>query len=329
MNSTLYMGELSLQPSSSFSSERAVSNNLAIILEGLSIFFNLFTFYLVKRQGFKTFDMWIASFLSIGDAIFIGYKFCQSIAYNILGFEKIFLNVYYGQYDGLIEVFFVLFSVSCVGYLALLRYWVIYLKKNLKVRIWVVMFILLQFVHLSLLISVLVNMDFILMPLQLYFFPNTISIIPLTRFTACYTIFFSFICLCLVNFCYFLLAKRFIHILEDNIDNGFNDSFYTLTSCLKKQKRSTYIKTGIILLLYSLCVVPYLVISIREQILMQLRTRVEDSIIAVCVMLFTVVNPMMLMILHDDIYMDLKLMSNSIFEKFKKKERKFTYNYSP
>ncbi|KAI9294654.1 hypothetical protein K502DRAFT_249244 [Neoconidiobolus thromboides FSU 785] len=198
MNSTLYMDKLSLQPVASFTSERAFSGNLTIALEALSILFNLFTFYLVKRQGFITFDMWIASFLSIGDAIFVSYKLCQLIAFNMLGIEKIFLNVYYGQYDGLIEVFFVLFSISCVGYLALLRYWALYLKKDLKIRIWVAVFIFLQFVHILLLIGVFVNTDFILMPFQRYYFPNTISVVVLTRFTACYIILFSFVCLFLI-----------------------------------------------------------------------------------------------------------------------------------
>ncbi|KAI9292619.1 hypothetical protein K502DRAFT_351805 [Neoconidiobolus thromboides FSU 785] len=264
MNSTLYMEKAALQPTSSFTSESTYYSNLTIALSILSIFFNLFTFYLVKRQGFKTFDMWMASFLTIGDAIFVTYKLCQAVAFNIIGIGKIFLNVNYGQYDGLIEVSFVFFSVSCVGFLALLRYWALCLKRKLKIWIWAAVFVFLQFFHLAILIGVFVNKDFILMPFQRYYYPNALSVVFITRFTACYMLILCSVCLVLVDFCYTSLAKRFACLLENNRNSELNDSFYNLNSSVKKQKRSTYIRTGIILLLYNISVGPFVVIGIKR-----------------------------------------------------------------
>ncbi|KAI9294655.1 hypothetical protein K502DRAFT_349771 [Neoconidiobolus thromboides FSU 785] len=305
MDSSEYMKHLVIQPVDKEDLNRIISGYIIISIEILAFLFNALTFYLIKKQGFKTLDMWIASCLAFGDILFVAYKLAQLVVFRVLGVDSVYLNIEYGQVDGCFEVFMMLFSANCVGALALLRFWALYLKRPIVNGYWITIFVLQNMICLTLLLIAAVKKEFILMPLQRYYFLNTVSNVLSTRIGAWFIIITNIFNFIIVNVCYPLLYYNFSNRME-TIDQEREIIFDSIKTRYNKKKRSILIKTSITLLLYNTCLLPILIISIREQLNGFIKSYNQDVIVSSTVMLLCFVNPLILLILHDDINRSLK-----------------------
>lgn len=291
---------------------RELAGYTIVSIEFFGFFFNVLAVYLIKRQGFKTVDMWLSLIIAVGDIILILVKLSQWIFFKITNRFSIFDNKIFSRLDIIFTIFSLSSSMLCIGMLAALRYWVIVKSNRLKCKYWIISYIMLQGIFTVNLIYVSVKDDFILMPFGRYFFPNIQSKCFLTRSLIVLILVWCLFSIISVNICYINLTQFYLqhYQVTSNYYLGYNSKDLLKETFWKKVTIS--FKMMILLLIYDLGIIPPMVVVFIELIQNQIRSSLGDNIFGLCLMSLTLINPLTLIFLHQETLKDLKLILNQL-----------------
>ncbi|KAI9294651.1 hypothetical protein K502DRAFT_324717, partial [Neoconidiobolus thromboides FSU 785] len=221
-----------------------------LIIELFAIALNVITFFLIRKQGFKTVDMWIAAILTVGDTIYLIYKIVQSALVTTYDIQTILMGSdAYMQFDGAFETFILLTSINCMGVLAAIRFWGLYLKKPIVSKYWILAFTVEEILILVGLIVAAIYKEFVLAPGQLYNCIYTISTSGITKFVITLQILYFLLNWAIINISYPLLCKGYLEQLRYyDVEQAAN--LYSMKRFSNGKKTRLIAKTVILLLLY-------------------------------------------------------------------------------
>ncbi|KAJ9049461.1 hypothetical protein DSO57_1024166 [Entomophthora muscae] len=287
---------------------------IALYAEAFGLVFNLMTLFLIFRQGLRSPDMHLALLLSMCDIFLVSSRLGLYIYYNGTGNMEIFSNVWFGQLDGLIMCMLVSTSVLCVGYLALLRCWAIFLKKKINIKCWMGFFVAQQGLLVFLLIHVALNRDFKLTPFGRFFYPDTSSKSPSTR--VCLFLFpaWIFFSAAAVNVAYPAICYVYIHQI-DKVALFLEWRPHVIARRYSFQKVTIVLRICFLLFIYDLVMLPGLYIISKDFITNKIRSEDEDSLVSITMLALAIVNPITLIFLHKDFFDDIKFLARATFHK--------------
>ncbi|KAJ9049127.1 hypothetical protein DSO57_1027828 [Entomophthora muscae] len=256
--------------------------------------------------------MYLALILAVSDICLAISKLGVYIYYTSTSDVSIFSNVWFGQLDGLVMCLLISTSVLCIGYLAVLRSWAIFLKRKINNKLWLGVFLVQQSILLLCLVATANSHEFKLAPFGRYFYPDPTSSNVLT--CASIFLFISWILFSIVSVNVAYPVICYTYILQIN----------AAALCLEwgphmkpqshfKQKLAVILRICFLMIIYDLVMVPAFFIVTREFLQHQLRSVTEDSFLSLCLLGLVIVNPLTLIFLHQDIFNDVKSLIASLF----------------
>ncbi|KAJ9048166.1 hypothetical protein DSO57_1037769 [Entomophthora muscae] len=113
---------------------------------------NAIALCVILRQDVRKPDLTLALIMALSDLLLVLFKLLDSLDLFMLG-ERTNALVD-DQWKGVITTFLLQLSAVSVGCLALLRFWVIFLRHNVNLVLWWTMFVVPQLLTLGLLVAV-------------------------------------------------------------------------------------------------------------------------------------------------------------------------------
>ncbi|KAJ9079205.1 hypothetical protein DSO57_1037762 [Entomophthora muscae] len=285
---------------------------LAVYVEGIGLVLNIGTLYLISRQGLGSPDMYLALILAVCDICLVISKLGVYTYYASTSDFSIFSSVWFGQLDGLVMCLLISTSVLCIGYLAVLRCWAIFLKRKISNKLWLGVFLVQQSIVLLFLVATANSHEFKLAPFGRYFYPDPTS----SNFFTCASIlmFSSWVLFSIVSVNVAYPVICYTYILQIN----------TAALCLYwrpcaiaqfhlKQKIAVILRILLLMIIYDLVMVPAFFIITKEFLQHRLRSVAQDSFLSFCLLGLVIVNPLTLIFLHQDIFNDVKSIIASLF----------------
>ncbi|KAJ9071398.1 hypothetical protein DSO57_1037378 [Entomophthora muscae] len=261
---------------------------------------NVIALWVILRQDTHQLDLRLALVMSICDLMLVIYKLGEAIFFHAVGSYPATLKD--GQWQGVITTFLLQLSAVSVGFLAILRFWVICLKQKVNLRVWWTMFVFPQVVVLGFLIEVAYQGHYELAQSMYQFYPaiNTGNwVVECCRAQL------------LLSFVWPVVA---VNISYPYIAWIYGSSLQGLRSyeAYQNQSKSVYIKIAGFVLVYNLIMLPSLLVLIMEEITGSLQSPFLESAAVVALFSMTFFNPFVLLVLHHDSFIELKALVRQI-----------------
>ncbi|KAJ9071453.1 hypothetical protein DSO57_1036734 [Entomophthora muscae] len=284
---------------------RDVVGKIAVYVEIFGLLLNLVTLKLILRQGLNSPDMYLALLLALSDVCLVASKLGLYAYYQGTGDMGIFDNVWFGQLDGLFMCLFISTSVLCIGYLALLRCWAIFLRRKINTKAWIHMFFVQQGILFCFLLANAFNQDFTLSPFKRFFYPNLESKGHIPRLCMSLFVTWTVFSATAVNVAYPAICHSYLTSID--LATTFLDWHPRATLRSNHLKKITVVlRICSLMLIYDLVMLPSLFILSKELIQNHIRSITEDCILTISLLFLVLVNPLTLICLHQDILNDVK-----------------------
>ncbi|KAJ9068722.1 hypothetical protein DSO57_1025871 [Entomophthora muscae] len=287
-------------------------DKLVVLVVTLGIIFNLVTIYLVVRQGFRQIDMWLAMVMTGCDVLVVAYKIMETV-YVVISKNNPMDDNKFGQWHGALITFLLQMSAACVGYLALLRFWVIFLRRRINTRWWCVGFLLPQLLVFLSLVVVAKKEKFTLKENKRFYYPDLFE--KDAWVVACRVILMlsHLMTVLAVNACYPCIAWRYVFDLRHFQGIGFRSRVEV--RALQMQKVKVLVKILAMVLTYNVVMMPLLVLLIAEISTQKQLSSTLDDVVVLTMCSITAVNPLMLLVLHHETWRELKSTASRIKNK--------------
>ncbi|KAI9291969.1 family A G protein-coupled receptor-like protein [Neoconidiobolus thromboides FSU 785] len=233
---------------------------------------------------------------------------------NIRFFMKIFGN---GPYDchirGASTGFFTFSAIWMVALLAYSRYDAIISAKTGKMKttlFWVLVGGIPMAIVFAFCVSVGAQLKFFKMPIGRCMLVDALHKEPLVMTAQIVSLIFRILTLVVVTYCYIYIAtahkkaiKRMITTSNsqgsENKSVGYHQEINEVE--VRRIKRKVYLKISVMLFFYYLCLLPTIAYEIYELSAWEVRSIEADAITAALLMFLGVMNPLMVLVLHEQI----------------------------
>ncbi|KAJ9057350.1 hypothetical protein DSO57_1023656 [Entomophthora muscae] len=255
---------------------------------------------MILRQDTRQLDLKLALTMTLCDLILCFYKVGEAVYMGVGSGGS--LDAQAGQWEGVVTTFLLQLSVVSVGFLAGLRFWVIFLKWKVNLRVWWAMLIIPQVVMLGLLIAVALEGQFERVQLMATFYPSIQSRSPVVGLCR-HLLMVSFVWpVVVLNFTYPCIARLYESLLRQMHPEE--------ATC--KQRRTIYFKIIGFVLIYDTLMIPNLIILVMESITNQPQSATLESMAELALFSMTFFNPLVLLALHHETLYELKASLNRL-----------------
>ncbi|KAJ9049129.1 hypothetical protein DSO57_1027830 [Entomophthora muscae] len=289
-----------------------MTDDIAIHIEILGLVLNVVTMFLIFRQGFTSPDMYLALILATCDICLVTSKLGLYIFYAYAGSFDLFSGVLFGQLYGLYMCLLISTSVLCVGYLALLRCWVIFLNREINVKLWLSFFLIQQGILVVALVVTAFSHEFKLAPVGHFFSPDPVSSNLVTRLDLFFISSWILFSVVAVNVAYPAICLVYLRQI-DSARICLDWRPRILAHHYVRRKLSIVVRICSLMLIYDLVMIPALLIVTKEFLLHRPRSLEEDSFLSLSMLSLAIVNPLTLIFLHRDIFSDVKSICTRLF----------------
>ncbi|KAJ9049931.1 hypothetical protein DSO57_1019422 [Entomophthora muscae] len=245
----------------------------------LGLVCNLVALGVILRQDVRKPDLILAMIMALSDMFLVTFKLVDSLCSFMLGED---LNA--------------LLSAVSVGGLAFLRFCIIFLRCKISMVLWWSIFVSLQLLILGLLIVVGVEGQYKSLQLMSLSYPGINSgmwVVELCR----NHLLASFIWpLVAVNISYPCIARLY----ESNL------RIFHIDKSIYKHTCFLYLKILVFTFVYNLVMLPTFYVLLMETITGQLQSPTMESIAVVTLFSMTFFNPLVLLLLHQETYRELR-----------------------
>ncbi|KAJ9049927.1 hypothetical protein DSO57_1019418 [Entomophthora muscae] len=242
--------------------------------------------------------------MALSDLLLVLFKLLDSLDLFMLGERtKALVD---DQWKGVITTFLLQLSAVSVGCLALLRFWVIFLRHNVNLVLWWTMFVVPQLLTLGLLVAVGMEWRYESLQSMSLSYPainSGVWVVEVCR----YQLLISFIWpVVAVNISYPCIARLYessLRLLQpgERIDRH---------ACI------IYLKIMGFILVYNSVMLPTFIVLLLETITHQLQSPTMESVAVVAIFGMTFLYPLVLLTLHQETFWELKMLIIKLKYKF-------------
>ncbi|KAI9291453.1 hypothetical protein K502DRAFT_368425 [Neoconidiobolus thromboides FSU 785] len=284
-------------------------------LELIGILLSLFSIFLIYQQGYKTIDMLLISTMGICDIGLLLFTLGIWIYSKVYG-DSFYSNPIFGQLNGLFISSLIVASMLSVCYLALARSWILIFKIKMNKWLFFIAYVTTILLFITPFILLAINSKYQLMPFGAYYLPSLFNLDIYSRLA--YFVIFSvnITTLLILLISYTFLTRNYFSNVDSKIchASGFYKDHFLLKA--KRRKIQTLIRIIIALSLYVGTILPPAVVSLKEIVTNEVRSKEEDVTFLISSCLFVIVNPLSLILLHED---SSKLAINYFYKLIRKK----------
>ncbi|KAJ9064480.1 hypothetical protein DSO57_1030103 [Entomophthora muscae] len=260
----------------------------------LGLVCNIVALGVILRQDVRKPDLSLAMIMALSDMFLVTFKLVDSLCSFMLGEDSNALVN--DQWKGVITTFLLQLSAVSVGGLAFLRFCIIFLRCKISMVLWWSIFVSLQLLILGLLIVVGVEGQYKSLQLMSLSYPGINSgmwVVELCR----NHLLASFIWpLVAVNISYPCIARLY----ESNL------RIFHIDKSIYKHTCFLYLKILVFTFVYNLVMLPTFYVLLMETITGQLQSPTMESIAAVTLFSMTFFNPLVLLLLHQETFRELR-----------------------
>ncbi|KAJ9059115.1 hypothetical protein DSO57_1005914 [Entomophthora muscae] len=270
----------------------------------LGLVFNAVALCVVLRQDLRMPDLRLALIMAVSEILLVVFKLCDSLYFATTPVKEIPEDA---QWKGVVTSFLLQLSAVCVGCLALLRFWVIFMKRTVPLRLFWTLFVVLQTVMLSFLIAVAYQGWFESLHIMSLLYPelNTRSwVVETCRY------------LLLINHIWPIVAVNIIYPCIARIYESELMFLHPGDPPLK-QKRMIYFKVGVFIVVYNIAMIPNILVLLLEALTGKLQSPFIESISVVTLFSMTLFNPLILLTLHHETFREFKMLAHQLKSKLR------------
>ncbi|KAJ9076945.1 hypothetical protein DSO57_1021402 [Entomophthora muscae] len=262
----------------------------------LSLVANIIAVWVILRQNVRKIDLGLALLMAGCDLLAVVYKLAEMVYIAVTRDMRSKEDIEFGQWHGVLTTLTLHVSAMCVGYVALLRFWAIVLRRRVSPAKWWIMFVAPQLVMLTWLIAVAVQRNFASLQNRTLFFPNVDAKSWVVKACRTHLVITHFLAALAVNVSYPFIARTYkanLRLLQSG-------------DTLHVQTRIVYTKIVGLVILYDMVILPVLIAMIIESFTGKLKSLFLEAFATTTLLGMTLVNPLVLLTLHHETQCEFK-----------------------
>ncbi|KAJ9081183.1 hypothetical protein DSO57_1017372 [Entomophthora muscae] len=254
----------------------------------------------ILRQDARKPDLSLALVMVVSDLLLVIFNLGSSLI-------ACFSNTSSGQWKAIPTIFLLQQSGVSVGFLALLRFWVIVMRRKVNLKMWWLWFTVGQVVVLSFVIAVACEDQFENLQLMSLYFPALNSgswVVEACRHILLFSLIWPVVA---VNVSYPCIA----HLYESHL------RFLESEELRPRLTLQMYFKILGFMLIYNFVMIPSLLVILLEEVTGELQSPILESISVVALFSSTFFNPLVLLTLHHETFCEFKNLLSQVKWKLK------------
>ncbi|KAJ9057740.1 hypothetical protein DSO57_1019817 [Entomophthora muscae] len=281
-----------------------------VLLEAVGFLLNGLVLYLVWRQGLHRIDMWLVLFITLNDVVLLMDKLGEAVVLWAAD-KSLVLDPLIGPWLGVFLVLCLHLSTGFSGCLALIRFWVIVLKRPIVSRRWWMVLVLLVMWLVLWLVATKLHGGMELVSNQRFYYPSP-SAGWVSMSCRVMLALWHIVSLLLIDICYPCIAMQYVSDLSHFSEDELFDP-----RILRSRQTWTVCKIATIVSLYNVILLPILVLFILDLVSKPMSVE-QAGLAGIGMMSLTIINPIMLLTLHYGTAIELQSLRRSCLHLKKK-----------